>query len=299
MAAPANYVKIGLFVVLGLAAAALLAIGAGVQLSHKKTVRYFTYFSEPVTGIDVGSPVKARGVNVGHVGAVTFGPDGAMVEVRMDLDAATYDRFSGSAGVPGLRAQLASQGLTGARFVSIDYFDPKKSPPPALTFSPPARYIPATKSSMKGLEDSAASVVDGLATIVSTMVDEGLSDTTVRTVASANGLLQGLGRLVDHVDRQDLPQRASATAQELRVAADKVSKLLDHVDGDTGLIATTQRSISSFGEVGRNASGASRDLDETLAEIREAAAAIHRVADEIERAPDSLLKGRGKAASAP
>ena len=40
MATPANYVKIGLFVVLGFAAAAALAIAVGVTRTHKKTIAY-------------------------------------------------------------------------------------------------------------------------------------------------------------------------------------------------------------------------------------------------------------------
>ena len=69
------------------------------------------------------------------------------------------------------------------------------------------------------------------------------------------------------------------------------------MDGDTGLIATTQRSISSFGDVGRNATGAARDLDETLGEIRQAAAALRLLAEELERQPDALLKGRAREGS--
>ena len=33
---------------------------------------------------------------------------------------------------PDLRGQLGSQGITGVKFVSIDFFDPKSNPPPPL-----------------------------------------------------------------------------------------------------------------------------------------------------------------------
>ena len=60
MGARANYIKIGLFVTIGLVAAAALAITVGALRVHRKEVTsYFTYFNESVTGLDVGAPVKA------------------------------------------------------------------------------------------------------------------------------------------------------------------------------------------------------------------------------------------------
>ena len=75
---------------------------------------------------------------------------------------------------------------------------------------------------------------------------------------------------------------------------DKARTVLERVGGETGLIATAQRSVSTFGEVGHNVTGATRDLDQTLGEIREAVGAIRLLADELEREPDILLKGRAK-----
>ncbi len=101
-----------------------------------------------------------------------------------------------------------------------------------------------------------------------------------------------LNHVVRSVDEQKLPQRAAATIADLRVAVGKANSALGRVDGDTGLVATTQRSISSLGDVGRNASGATRDLDDTFAQIRAAAEAIRQLADQLERDPEMLVKGR-------
>ncbi len=196
MAARVNYVKIGLFVVLGFAAAAALAIAVGAFATHKKTVAYTTYFNEPVTGLDIDTPVKARGVDVGHVGNIAFAPDGKMIEVRMDLEPATLAPFVGTKSLmgvhPNLRAQLASQGLTGSRFVSLDFFDPTTEPPSALSFTPPDRYIPAAKSQQKSLEDSVTKAMDGLARLVDTMSREGFSEKTVQAMTSLDDVLTNL-----------------------------------------------------------------------------------------------------------
>lgn len=265
METPAYYMKIGLFVVLGLCAAAVLAIAVGATRTHKKTIKYYTYFNEPVTGLDVGAPVKARGVNVGQVGDITFAPDRTMIEVRMDLLVGILDRFGGAQPNrpvnPDLRAQLASQGLTGSRFVSIDFFDPTTNPPPVLTFARPEHYIPAAKSQMKSLEDSVTKAMDGLAKLVDTMSREGLSEKAVQAMSSVNDVLADLHRFISGLQGQHIPRRAAVTLERLDVAVDKVSGVLDRVDGETGLVATAKRSIGSLGQAGRGARGAIRDFD--------------------------------------
>jgi ABC-type transporter Mla subunit MlaD len=271
-------------------------------LSQRKRVviAYYTYFNEAVAGLEVGAAVKGRGVNVGRVGEITFAPDHRMVKVRMDLDERTLEDLGLQPRTkpppPDLRAQLASQGLTGATFVSIDFFDPERNPPPALTFTPAERYIPAATSQLKGLEETILKAMDGLVSLVDSISREGLTEKAAQVLARADQTMASLDHLLRNVDRQKLPEQARTTLDELRAAVSKVGKALDGVGGDGGLVATAQRSVSSIGEVGRNAVGAASDLEETLSEIREAAAAIHLLASELEHQPDALLKGRASGA---
>lgn len=306
MAARTNYVKIGLFVLLGLGAIVAMAVVIGVQRANREVVSYYTYFNESVAGLDVGAPVQARGVTIGQVGQITFGPDHQTVEVRCDLDVAALVRFGFRSpehpNVPhaipsNVRAQLASQGLTGIRFIALDLFDEKTNPPPELSFRPPARYIPAARSVQKSIEESIRKAMDDLTQVVGTLAQADIGGRAVQTSRHADEVLHSINQLVQSFHRQDFPQRTAATMGDLRVAIGKLNKVLDRVDGETGLIATTQRSISSFGEVGRNASETTRDLDATLREIRAAAEAVRQLADAIEREPDMLLKGRAKGSS--
>jgi len=68
----ANFAKIGFFVLAG-AALIVLVIGiAGARTFNKKVIDAETYFAESVTGLDLGSPVKYRGVPVGEVKRIGF-----------------------------------------------------------------------------------------------------------------------------------------------------------------------------------------------------------------------------------
>ncbi|HWO09338.1 MAG TPA: MlaD family protein, partial [Polyangiaceae bacterium] len=70
MATGTNHYKLGLFVLLGMAVALAFVITLGARNWNAATVRYVSYFDESVQGLEVGSPVKFRGVTVGRVAII-------------------------------------------------------------------------------------------------------------------------------------------------------------------------------------------------------------------------------------
>jgi phospholipid/cholesterol/gamma-HCH transport system substrate-binding protein len=321
MATPANYVKVGLFVVLGFAAALALAIGLGATQTRHVTVDLYTYFNESVEGLEVGSPVTFRGVRVGRVGDITIAPDRRLVEVRMAIDVGSMEQlglvprgeFERTHVFPeppsDLRAQIGSLGLTANKYVAVDFFDPKTNPPPELSFPPMKHYIPAATSLTKGLEDAltkamdhateflehGTKVVDGVGRIVEDLERGGAGPNAASAIAQANDTLRNIDHLAKGVERAKIVENGGATVASLHVAADDLTNLMRSIEGDHGLVATTQRSVSSFGEASKNVGVVTRDLDATLSDIREAAAAFRELADELGRQPDMLIKGRAAA----
>ena len=67
-----SYFRIGLFAVVALAilAGGLIAFGAGQMFRPRVYIE--TYVNGTVQGVDVGSPVKFRGVPIGRVSAINF-----------------------------------------------------------------------------------------------------------------------------------------------------------------------------------------------------------------------------------
>ena len=66
MASSTGHWKLGLFVLLGLFVAFGAVVWLGAAEIDKDVARYVTYFDESVQGLDVGSPVKFRGVRIGN-----------------------------------------------------------------------------------------------------------------------------------------------------------------------------------------------------------------------------------------
>ena len=215
---------------------------------------------------------------------------------------------------PDLRTQLGSQGITGIKYVSIDFFDPKANPAPPLPFPVPEETIPAAPSVMKSLEDSVSKAMDRLPELVdavvaivtrvdglvATLQREGVTEKAARTITHADEVLANLQATLASIDRAGVPARAARTLDDMQAAVARTNALLDRVGSATGLLASAERATDSVGLVGRAATGTTRQLDETLREMKAAAEALGALADALERDPDMLLKGRAKGkASAP
>lgn len=321
MAAPTNHYKLGLFVIAGFAAAIFAAVLFGAASMRKDTIRYHSYFNESVQGLELGSPVKFRGVTIGNVSAIEIAPDHRHVDVVCELDATDIKRMglaekgttkSGKtkfAIPPDLRAQLGSQGITGVKFIAIDFFDVKSNPPPDLPFTVPAdHYIPAAPSMMKNLEDTVTKAMDRLPEMVdavvmimgrvdrllATLEKEDVSGKAAATLGHADQVMSTMQQTLARIDKQDLGAKAAGTITELNVAVAKMNKVLDRLDGEKGLLASAQMATNAFGEMGRAGQGTQKDLEATLRDVSEAAEAIRSLVSALERDPDMLLKGKTK-----
>jgi phospholipid/cholesterol/gamma-HCH transport system substrate-binding protein len=317
MPAPTNHWKLGLFVVVGVVLSLVTITFLGAESLKKQVVSYQSDFDESVQGLEVGSPVKFRGVSVGSVSAIGIAPDRRHVVVTSELAIADLSDLGLSVGkgdrsrlrVPAdLRMQVVSQGITGVKFLLIDFFDIKENPPPDLPFPVPDNYIPAAVSMMKNLEDAVVRAVnrmpeiaDGIVLImdkVNHLLDEvqggQLLQNGAATLTRANQVLAALQRAIDDSHVGMLSNRAEGALVLLDETLTRSNALLARLDGDKGLMASAQRASNAVGDVAVDARGLGPELEETLRDVQEFTAAIQRVADALERDPDMLLKGRAR-----
>jgi ABC-type transporter Mla subunit MlaD len=312
-----NHWKLGLFVVVSFVM--LLAVFAFVGASSMKRegVRYVSYFDESVQGLEVGAAVKYRGVTVGTVIEIAVAPDRRHVQVVSELGVEVLDSlglsFSEKDGkrmhVPReLRVQLGSTGLTGLKFVLIDFFDPERYPPPELPFAVPENHIPAAPSLLKNLEDSVTRTAHRLPELaddmglvlkkvnrmLDTLENQQLSERAVATIENTNMLLTEARAKLRDVDAAGLSKEAHSTLSGLNGTVTRMNKVLDKVEGEKGLLVSMERASTMVGDVARDANGLEAEMEETLRDVQEAAKSIRKLADALERDPDMLLKGKAR-----
>ena len=354
MSSSKSHWKLGLFVLSSLTLGFGAVVWLGTVQLNREYATYVTFFDESVQGLEVGSPVKFRGVTIGNVARVGIAPDRRHVLVQSDVDR----KILRSLGLDGetlrverdLRLQLASSGLTGLKFLQADFFRLEEHPLPVLPFPVPSNYLPAAPSTLKSLEDAvvqsvgrlpeatakAIAVMNQVSTLldevnaqhlperlastigrVDKAVDEGgeLMSLTKKKVGQvpveqlAGGVMQFTSRgtqLIDSVNASVLRiGRIVERVERKGGAIDDVEEILRDLKGEvhqlegTMAIAKTamsriQSAADAFGTVARDATGLTDDAGRTLQLVGEAAEAMRRLVDTLERDPDMLLKGRAK-----
>lgn len=182
---PANksYFKVGVFVLASFFVLIVFMIVFTAGSLFQRTIRLETYFDESVQGLDIGSPVKHRGVKVGTVQEITFVQNEYADKLRDDttllygryvvIKMSVPDFIKGVYGADlqktvqrmiasGLRVRLASQGLTGTAYLEVDYLNPEKNPPLAIEWEPKSIYIPSAPSTISRFTASVDKFFDNL-----------------------------------------------------------------------------------------------------------------------------------------
>ena len=144
------YVRVGALILVGLALlmAFLLFLASG-RFGVRSEV-FETYVEESVQGLDVGTPVRFRGVAIGRITQIGLvaaeyeRPRGTpfaqafqlvMIRFSVDLDRVGEVPALDDAIRLGLRARIASQGITGVNYLELDFLPPDRYPPRLSTLS--------------------------------------------------------------------------------------------------------------------------------------------------------------------
>src|SRR6185295_18195256 len=196
----ASYFKIGVFIIVGTIIGVIGVVALGVGTIFQKKVLVETYIDESVQGLDVGSSVKFRGVQVGKVETISltsveYATKRRYVLVRIGL---APQIFLADAGSPsfvtevdkGLRVRLASQGVTGAAYIEADYLDPARNPPLEIDWHPRYPYVPSTRSRITQLSESLEKILRSFETVDVGRLVDGLEKTlaTISKVAEGANL---------------------------------------------------------------------------------------------------------------
>jgi len=315
LATPSNHWKLGLFVVLGVCLGLVTLLVLGARSLRRDAVAYVSYFDESVQGLEVGAAVKFRGVTIGNVSRIDIGPDRRHVRVTCDIG--TEDsrklglRTNGDpekAATEELRIQLASSGITGVKFMQLDFFSAKSNPPPKLPFPAGENYIPAAVSTMKNLEDAvvqavaqfpamtdaALKLIDRLDKLIDDVDQRQLPQRALATLASAEQTFAGIRQAVVQIDPAGLSAQAQTTLGRLDTAITRIDQLMTRVSADQGMVHNAERAANALGDAAVNARGLTSDLGAVLRDVQQAAESVERLSRALELDPDMLLKGRAK-----
>jgi phospholipid/cholesterol/gamma-HCH transport system substrate-binding protein/paraquat-inducible protein B len=319
MSERANYFKIGLFVLCGavIAVAGLLALGAGSLLQQKFFAE--SYFEESVQGLDIGSPIKFRGVQIGRVETITlvgseYPTNKRYVLVRFSLyrDAvgalsqAAVKRFVDSEVEKGLRVRLAFQGVTGAAYLEADYLEADRAPWLSIDWKPDYPFLPSAPSTITRYTEAIDGILKNIEQIDIQAIASGLEEalTTMngfmekakvgeigqQTVQLMSELRATNRRLERMLSKAEPP--VDAILQELPQATENLNRLAAQLNA---LAGDLPENIAPLGSTLRRLNGLlaaeQQTIEETLENIQQVSENLRDITDNARRYPAQLLLG--------
>jgi|HubBroStandDraft_2_1064218.scaffolds.fasta_scaffold24916_4 ABC-type transporter Mla subunit MlaD len=288
-----QYRRLGLFVVVSVALLGAGFFALGGRDWFQPSFTFETYFNNSVAGLELGAPVRFRGVPLGQVtqiltSAATYERDVPLerrreyivVRVKVNLSAREASQMRQDAAAlsrRGLRAQTQLAGITGQQYLALDFMDPKKYRPLEFSWTPRYMYLPSAPSSVGEIVAKAQSFLASL------------------NEADIKQLGQNLNRLVSDVDTKlgELPVgELSGSAQNLLTNANATLERIDHILA----VAPIDHTLVSLDSAATHLDSLVGDpaLPETLQNLAVLSARLRKMSDEGDL--DRLVSGMDQAA---
>lgn len=263
--------------------------------------QYVLHFNESLRGLSVGAPVTFLGLAAGEVTSVGLEVDEAKANIRPRVLITFYperliahlnlkgeDRSAASGLLDerkrnaflkrlieerGLRGQLRSGSLlTGQLYVAFDYFP--KAPKVKIDLAQAAPELPVVPGTLVELEAKLGGILDKIDKMPLDAIGNGIK----KDLESLDQTLASATKLMSDADAQLVPQFKTA---------------LDDLHRTLGAVERAMNSADAS-LLGANAP-AQQDLRDALQEFARAARALRGLADQLERQPSSVIRGKTEA----
>ena len=281
-----SYFKIGLFVICAIVIGVIGVVVLGGGKFFQKTNIIETYIDESVQGLDVGSPVKFRGVLVGNVEEITltgveYGTRRGYVVVRAGISRNVFQFSLADPANPafiaevqrGLRVRLAPQGLTGQAYLEADYLNPKLNPPLEIDWRPKYPYVPSAQSRITQLSDAVERILRNVEQL-----------DIQRLIGSVESSLKTIDKLASGANLDKISTQAVALLTELR----QTNLQLKEVVGGSELKDAVKDAAVAAGTARQILERADKPLSQLIADLPKASESINRVAQRLDAVTANL-----------
>jgi paraquat-inducible protein B len=318
-----RHFRLGLFILGALVVATIFVVAFGAGYLLQPRVQIETYFDESVQGIDVGTAIRYRGVQVGQVSRIGFTytdyeqdkPPSARKQYVLVEATVRPEQLTGRAGridrsllqawiEEGLRVHMAALGVTGLYYLELDYVDPKRNRPLPIDWEPDDVYIPSAPSRF-------GAIVSGAESLMRKLEQANLDE----VVVNLNRLMVTLNATLEGVQSDRLGENAFQLLAEMRESNQRLQAILANpawkslpaeassamasarrlLDNEQ-LPATLARAGQTLESLDRAAArldrmlvGPERNLPVILENLRQTTENLRDVTETLRRSPSSVL----------
>ena len=274
-----NSLAIGMFVLGAALLAVVSVIVFGASTFFQDEEMFASKFAETVNGLDVGAPVKFKGVKIGKVERIAIasprksehgGKDEDMVAVHYSIDMNLLKRRMRGSGAEsslawiktqikdGLRARLMYQSVvTGMLYVELDYFAPADA---QMKIMERGNFIdiPSESSNLSETVKAMQSAISEVAQIDF----KSLFANASTLLANTNTLIVNLNQKISEIDTKQL----NASAINTMAKTDKLLASANEVANTTNtFLKNTDANITSLS---KDLKQSLENLDKVVADVR-------------------------------
>lgn len=323
----ARHFRLGLFILGAIAVGVIVLSVMGTGNLLRPTMTMETYIDGSVQGLDVGAPIKFRGVTIGEVTSLGFTSteyeaDVSPVERKryvMVIGRLRPDRFTSTAQESvitddllaplvdaGLRVRMAAQGITGINYLELDFVDPAVHTALPIAWEPRNAYIPSAPSiatrflehaenalrriellDIEGVVDSAANLLFTLERTVATLDTETLNRQATELTAQLTQTLAQSEQLLVAAERLLEDPDMAALPGEARVTLQSLRGTIEETD-----LGEVVRQVERLvGRLDRGLELNEERLEMTLADLQAATTTLRSLTEDARRNPAGVIFG--------
>ena len=320
-----NTTTIGLFIAVGVVLGVIGLLLFGSSKLFSRTDEMIAYFDHSLNGLEVGAPVKYRGVTLGSVKRIMVrynqAPNDFALPVILEVDQALLRKRLGDESVDvftrgaversvrrGLRATLQTNSLlTGVLFVGLD-FQPHSPPPVFHQLQKIYVEVPSEPSTdvqqlmnnlasldLKSIERNLNAVLININTSVSSLHLGEIHDDITKALTSVD-------RLVSSPDLKNDLAAVHTTLEQYRLLGEKLNNRVDPLADDvTKTLAEADRALVQVRGAAQNVriqlapdAPIPNDLDQALRQLSDSLQSLSSLLDFLKQHPNALITGREK-----
>jgi len=270
MSLKTNYFKLGLFIICATVLLLSILVFFGLGALNKDKIMLESYFDESVQGLDIGSPLKFKGVKIGSVQRIRFvfnkyhdikdvpfryvlvemalDPESALaMRSREDLKEAIWSEVEN-----GLRVRIAPQGLTGTGYLEMDYVNPRANKPLPISWTPEYYYVPSAPSTIARLEET----FENFSKLLRKIDDAGV-DVAVQNI---NALLVVMRDAVKDANVPGLSDNVNHLLADLRKTNEHLNEIMASKEA--------REALKNLGQTLANLKTGTENLPQTITDLR-------------------------------
>jgi paraquat-inducible protein B len=328
MKSTALYIRVGTLVVVGLVLAVAFVIFLAGQRGTGPMTTLETYSRESVQGLDIGAPVRYRGVPVGRVTDIrlvssvyqrpertAYSEGFQLVLIRFAVDPAQIgDAPTVEEAIRlGLRARISAQGITGVNYLEMDFVNPDRFPVAPIPWTPRYQVVPSIPSTVAQVRGAAETLVERLANVpleqiatdvaalinaLSRQANDGDLAVTLRETAQAMTQLRtivesgGVEATLAEIRGTAEAARALAAAPELRQAIANASAAANELRRTAQRVPQTVDGVERMLRAARDTTtDVQAELLPILADLRATTASLRATAEALRASPSQAIFG--------